>query len=463
MNNNDTRQAHGAIPVREQFKALGIASLGGMLEYFEFIIFVFLAPQISHNFSSPDMPEWVRLMQTFGIFAAGFLIRPVSGIIMAQFGDMVGRKRVFTLTLALMALPTLGVALLPGYAQIGAWAPALLLVCRLVQGVALGGELPGAISFVAEQVSGRRVAFALGLLASTVCLGSLAGSMVVSALAHALTAEQMMSYGWRIPFALGGVFGLMSVYLRRFTRETPVFEEMRARLMLSERPPLAVLLADHRFNLLGSMVLAAATTVTAATTQQFPTTYFVTMKHMPMADIASLQSLLIACTMVGNVLGGLLVSWRLLSLRVGYIAFQLASVAAVFWAFRQDTAGALFVPFVVMGVGSGGAMALSLTFLTRAFPAQLRYTGLATSYNIPIAVFGGSALIVLTYLARLSPEYPPLFPALCSALAIVTALMIWPRRHAISPLDTNDPDANPARGSFSAPGVAVQSGNSKLQ
>ena len=461
--NNYTRHAPGPTPVREQFKALAIASLGGMLEYFEFIIFVFLAPQISHNFSSPDMPEWVRLMQTFGIFAAGFFIRPVSGIIMAQFGDMVGRKRIFTLTLALMALPTLGVALLPGYTQIGVWAPILLLVCRLVQGIALGGELPGAISFVSEQVSGRRVAFALGLLASTVCLGSLAGSVVVSALAHALSPEQMMDYGWRIPFALGGVFGLLSVYLRRFTRETPVFEEMRSRLMLSERPPFAVLLADHRFNLFSGMVLAAATTVTAATTQQFPTTYFVTMKHMPMADIASLQTLIIAFTMVGNVLGGLLVSWRVLSLRVGYIACQLASVGAVFWAFRQNTPGALVVPFAVMGIGAGGAMALSLTFLTRAFPAQLRYTGLATSYNIPIAVFGGSALIILTYLARLSLDYPALYPAVFSALSIVAALVIWPRRHAISPLDANDPDAKPAGSGFATSGVAVQSGNSKLR
>jgi MFS family permease len=463
MNNHHTRQAPGTIPPGEQFKALAIASLGGMLEYFEFIIFVFLAPQISRNFSSPDMPEWMRLMQTFGIFAAGFIIRPVSGIIMAQFGDLVGRKRVFTLTLALMALPTLGVALLPGYAQIGIWAPLLLLACRLVQGIALGGELPGAISFVAEQVSGRRVAFALGVLASTVCLGSLTGSVVVSTLAHALSPEEMMDYGWRIPFALGGIFGLLSVYLRRFTRETPVFEEMKARLMLSERPPFAVLLAEHRFNLFASMVLAATTTVTAATLQQFPITYFVTMKQLPMAQIASLQTLLIAFTMVGNVLGGVLVSWRIVSLRAGYIASQLVTVGALFWAFNQGSAAALTAPFIILGLSGGASMSLSLTFLARAFPAQLRYTGLATSYNIPIAVFGGTALIILTYLSRFSLQYPPLYPSFFCLLSIVVALMLWPRRHAISPLDANDPDANPARADFAAPGMAVRPGSAKLR
>src|SRR5690606_39463619 len=111
----------------------------------------------------PNMPECLRLWQAFGIFAAGFFIRPVGGIIMAQLGDLVGRKRIFTLTLALMAVPTLIIGLLPGYAQIGIWAPIILLLCRLLQGVSLGGELPGAISFVSEQVSGSRLAFALAV------------------------------------------------------------------------------------------------------------------------------------------------------------------------------------------------------------------------------------------------------------------------------------------------------------
>ncbi|RJG03365.1 MFS transporter [Noviherbaspirillum sedimenti] len=456
MHDNYMRQTTSAIPPREQFKALGIASLGGMLEYFEFIIFVFLAPQISQNFSSPDMPEWLRLMQTFGIFAAGFLIRPVGGILMAQLGDLIGRKRIFTLTLGLMAVPTLTIALLPGYAQIGIWAPILLLACRLVQGVALGGELPGAISFVSEQVSGRRVAFALGVLASTLCMGSLGGSIIVSSLANLLGAQAMMDYGWRIPFVLGGLFGLLSVYLRRFTHETPVFEAMKAKMMLSERPPFTVLVAEHRFNLLGGMILAATTTIVAATTQQFPITFFVTMKHLPMAEIATVQTLLIAFTMVGNVLGGLLVSWRIFSLRSGYITFQLITIAAMFWAFSQDTASGLIAPFICLGISGGCAMGLSLTFLARAFPAQLRYTGLATCYNIPIAIFGGTALIILTFLARFSHQYPALYPSFFCLLSIVAALLLWPRRHAISPFEQNDPDANPATQKQIVPETAVQ-------
>src|SRR5690554_4380434 len=245
----------------EQIKALSVASLGGMLEYFEFIIFVFLATHIANHFTSPDMPEWLRLMQAFGIFAAGFFIRPVGGIIMAQLGDLVGRKRIFTLALALMAGPTLIIGLLPGYGQIGIWAPIILLLCRLLQGVSLGGELPGAISFVSEQVSGQRLAFALGILAASMCLGSLLGSMAVSGLTNLLGAEVMNEWGWRIPFIVGGVFGAFSVYLRRFTDETRVFKELKERRMLADEAPFKVVIAKHRRNLLLAMVLASATTV----------------------------------------------------------------------------------------------------------------------------------------------------------------------------------------------------------
>lgn len=444
MHNSPAGAALAPISRREQFKALGIASLGGMLEYFEFIIFVFLTPQISAHFSSPDMPEWLRVMQTLGIFAAGFLIRPIGGILMAQLGDLVGRKRIFTLTLGLMAGPTLVIGMLPGYADIGIWAPIMLLVCRLAQGIALGGELPGAISFVSEQVSGKRVAFALGILASTVCLGSLGGSIVVSSLAKALGPEAMNEYGWRIPFLLGGVFGLLSVYLRRFTHETPVFEAMKQRVMLSERAPFAVLVEGHRFNLLAGMVLAASTTIVAAATQQFPITLFVTMKHLPMADVAGLQTLLIAFTMVGNVLGGTLVSWKVGSLRNTYIAAQLVTMCTVFWAFGQDSVAGLLIPSIVLGISGGCAMGLSLTLLARAFPAQLRYTGLATCYNIPIAIFGGTALIILTYLSRFSAAHAAVYPAFFCLLSIGAATLLWPRRYAISPFDQNDPDANPA-------------------
>ena len=148
----------------KDYRTLVLAALGGALEFYDFIIFVFFAVAIGKLFFPPDMPEWLRQIQVFGIFAAGYLARPLGGIVMAHFGDLLGRKRMFMLSIILMSVPTLAIGLLPTYAQIGIWAPLLLLAFRVMQGAAIGGEVPGAWVFVSEHVPQRHVGFACGVL-----------------------------------------------------------------------------------------------------------------------------------------------------------------------------------------------------------------------------------------------------------------------------------------------------------
>jgi MFS family permease len=137
-----------------------------------------------------DMPDWLRQLQTFGIFAAGYLARPLGGIIIAHFGDILGRKRMFTLSIFLMAAPTLVIGLLPTYASIGVAAPLLLLAMRVLQGAAIGGEMPGAWVFVAEHVPARRYGFAVGTLTAGITGGILLGSLVAVAInTHYAPAE----------------------------------------------------------------------------------------------------------------------------------------------------------------------------------------------------------------------------------------------------------------------------------
>src|SRR5450759_902519 len=129
---------------RRDYRTLSLAALGGALEFYDFVIYVFLASVIGQLFFPADMPDWLRLLQTFGIFAAGYLARPLGGILIGHFGDLLGRKRMFTLSIFLMAAPTLAIGLLPTYASIGIAAPLLLLLMRILQGFAIGGEVPGA-------------------------------------------------------------------------------------------------------------------------------------------------------------------------------------------------------------------------------------------------------------------------------------------------------------------------------
>lgn len=151
---------------RSDVKVLTLSALGGALEFYDFIIFVFFAKAIGQLFFPPDMPEWLRQLQTFGIFAAGYLARPLGGIIMAHFGDLLGRKKMFTLSIFLMSVPTLLIGLLPTYQSWGYGAAIALVLMRMLQGAAVGGEVPGAWVFVSEHVKKHHVGLACGSLSA---------------------------------------------------------------------------------------------------------------------------------------------------------------------------------------------------------------------------------------------------------------------------------------------------------
>ena len=240
---------------RQDYKTLTLAALGGALEFYDFIIFVFFAAVVGELFFPADIPEWLRQVQTFGIFAAGYLARPLGGIIMAHFGDLVGRKKMFTLSILLMALPTLAIGLLPTYSSVGIIAPLLLLLMRILQGAAIGGEVPGAWVFVAEHVPEKRIGIACGTLTAGLTVGILLGSVVATLINTSLTPQGIHDGGWRIPFLLGGVFGLVAMYLRRWLQETPIFLEMQQRKALAQELPVKAVVLKHQKAVAVSMLL----------------------------------------------------------------------------------------------------------------------------------------------------------------------------------------------------------------
>jgi MFS family permease len=188
MSNSLSASAFTPLTARD-YKTLWLATLGGVLEYYDFVVFIFFANTIGNLFFPPEIPDWVRQFQTFGIFAAGYLARPLGGVLMAHAGDLSGRKKIFTLSVFLMALPTLGIGLLPTYAYLGVWAPVFLLLLRILQGAAVGGEVPGAWVFVAEHVPPLRVGLACGISNAGFAGGILLGSLVATGLNIADTAS----------------------------------------------------------------------------------------------------------------------------------------------------------------------------------------------------------------------------------------------------------------------------------
>src|SRR3954471_1901449 len=286
------------------YRTLSLAALGGALEFYDFVVFVFFTKTLSGIFFPPQMSEWLRQLQTFGIFAAGYLARPVGGIVIAHFGDLLGRKKMFTLSILLMAVPTLGMGLLPTYASVGALAPIALLSLRVLQGAAIGGEVPGAWVFVSEHVPERHTGFAVGTLTAGLTAGILLGSLVATSINSAYTPAEVAAFGWRIPFLLGGGFGLFAVYLRRFLEETPIFKQLHATRALSEELPLKTILRGHLPSVLLSMALTWVLSAAIVVVILFTPTYLQTVyKVLPRVALKA-NSVAIVCLTAGCVLFG---------------------------------------------------------------------------------------------------------------------------------------------------------------
>ena len=288
----------------QDHRTLWLATLGGVLEFYDFVIFVFFANTIGDLFFPPGIPEWLRQFQTFGIFAVGYLVRPLGGVLMAHAGDLRGRKQMFTLSIFLMALSTLGIGLLPTYGMLGPLAPICLLLLRIGQGAAIGGEVPGAWVFVSEHVPSSRVGFACGLLTAGLTGGILLGSLVATGLNLLLPPTQLAAYGWRVAFVLGGAFGLLSVYLRSLLAETPVFEELKARRELANELPLKAVVRDYRAGILLSglltwMLSAAIVVMILMTPALLEKVYHVSRVESLQANSLATLGLAIGCVLAG--------------------------------------------------------------------------------------------------------------------------------------------------------------------
>ena len=389
---------------RLDHKTLWLATLGGVLEFYDFIIFVFFANTIGELFFPPGVPDWVQQFQTFSIFAVGYLVRPLGGVFMAHAGDLRGRKRMFTFSIFLMGLSTFGIGLLPTYATIGSLAPVCLLLLRIGQGAAVGGEVPGAWVFVSEHVPRSRIGIACGLLTAGLTGGILLGSLVATGL-NVLPPEQLTKYGWRIAFLLGGVFGLVSVYLRRLLSETPVFEELRAQKALAAELPLKAVVRDYRpaivLSGLLTWFLSAAIVVTILMTPALLEKGF----HVPRPESLQANCLATLSLCVGCILTGWLTD-RLGPGCVLLVGCPLLGIAAYQLYACVHTNPTLLMPlYAVVGL-IVGIVAVVPYVMINAFPPRIRFTGVSFSYNISYAIFGGLTPLIVTSLLKFDPLAP---------------------------------------------------------
>ncbi|SEE52051.1 Major Facilitator Superfamily protein [Pseudomonas frederiksbergensis] len=412
--------SHPAPFTRSDYKTLGLAALGGALEIYDFIIFVFFALTLSQLFFPPEMPEWLRLLQSFGIFATGYLARPLGGILMAHFADRLGRKKVFSLSILMMALPCLLIGIMPTYAQIGYFAPLLLLALRILQGAAVGGEVPSAWVFVAEHAPVGHRGYALGFLQAGLTFGYLIGALTATFLAQAFTPAEILDYAWRYPFLLGGVFGVIGVWLRRWLSETPVFMAMQAQRDAAVELPLRTVLREHRLAMLPAMILTCVLTSAVVVFVVITPTMMQKTFGMTASHTFALSALGIVFLNIGCVLAGLLVdrigAWRTVML----YSLLLPLGIGVLYTCLIIGGGWIGLAYAVAGLGCGVVGAVP-SVMVSLFPARIRVSGISFTYNIAYAVWASITPLLLIGLMPWSPWICVIFCAVMGAVGVSCA------------------------------------------
>ncbi|WP_408598856.1 MFS transporter [Pseudomonas sp. PLMAX] len=416
---------------RSDYKTLGLAALGGALEIYDFIIFVFFALTLSQLFFPPEMPEWLRLLQSFGIFVTGYLARPLGGILMAHFADSLGRKKVFSLSILMMALPCLLIGIMPTYAQIGYFAPLLLLVLRVLQGAAVGGEVPSAWVFVAEHAPAGHRGYALGFLQAGLTFGYLLGALTATFLAQAFTPAEILDYAWRYPFLLGGVFGVIGVWLRRWLSETPVFMAMQARREAAVELPLRAVLREHRLALLPAMILTCVLTSAVVVFVVITPTMMQKTFGMTASHTFALSALGIVFLNIGCVLAGLLVdrigAWRTVML----YSLLLPLGIGVLYSCLISGGNWVGLAYAVAGLSCGVVGAVP-SVMVSLFPARIRVSGISFTYNIAYAAWASITPLLLIGLMPWSPWICVIFCAVMGAVGVLSAAYFGTRMQSIA-------------------------------
>jgi MFS transporter, MHS family, proline/betaine transporter len=411
---------------RSRRRAILSCAIGNFVELFDFMIFGLFAVQLAANFF-PAGDAIVSLLSAFATYGVGFVMRPVGAVLIGAYGDRHGRKSALILTVGFMAGATALTGLIPSYAVIGVWAPALLVLCRLIQGFSTGGEWGGAAAFLVEYAPPGQRGFIGSLQQFSVGIALIAATLAAAVLNSVIDKQAMLEWGWRIPFILGFVLAPIGLYLRTRVVETPAFDRTVSQHQLSATP------VRDSFTIYLRPVLAAFGVAIVGTVGNYIFNIF-------MPSFATGQLHLSASTayystaLSAVVLTVLTPLMGILSDRVGRKPVMLASALGYlvlgYPLFLLPVMLESAVGLVIAQSVSGLLLAMYAgplcAILSELFPTRVRYTALSIGYSLAVTIFGGFAPFIATFLIRAtgSPVSPALYVIFSASISAVSLLLI---------------------------------------
>jgi MFS family permease len=424
-------------PVQKIWKVIAASSAGTMIEWYDFYIFGSLATILATQFYPEGSPT-ANFLKTLATFAVGFAVRPLGALVFGRIGDMVGRKFAFLLTLLIMGGSTAAIGLLPTYASIGFAAPIILVLLRLLQGLALGGEYGGAAVYVAEHAPDEKRGFYTSFIQTTATLGLFVSLVVILVVRRAVGEEAFKEWGWRIPFLLSIVLVAMSYYIRVRLKESPLFTILKEAKMTSVAPIQESFGTWPKWKIF-LLVLFGATAGQAVVwyTGQFYALFFLqTVLKVPLGTAYVIVA-------IALLLGApLFVFFGSLSDRIGRKKIMMAgnllaafSYVPIYMAMKANSdpvnapilTALVFVQVIFVTMVYGPIAA----FLVEAFPAKIRYTSLSLPYHFGNGWFGGFLPLISTALvARTGNIYAGLvYPIVVALVTFVVGSLYLKESH----------------------------------
>src|SRR5215472_16799862 len=395
------------------------ATIGNVFEWFDFVVYGFFAVTLAEVFFPTGNPT-VSLLVTFGAFGLAYLVRPLGAIVVGGYTDRAGRKNGLMLSIALMMIGTTMMAITPGYATIGLAAPTIITIARLLQGFSVGGEYGSAVTFLAEH-GGRRRGFSASWQFATGGMITVLASLFGVTLTTLLTHQQLVDWGWRIPYFFGLLLGPAGLYIRAKVAETPEFLE-------ADKPPtipLSDLLRRHPLPVLLALGISIISNASFYLLLYIPT-YGVKQLHLPaytgfVATLVGGVILAIGCPLAGH--------WsdkiaRPLIMVIMCSLFVLTAYPAFYLMVAWPSLAACIIAVGWLNLVKAGYSGVLPSLMAEQFPVATRAIGVSLGYSVSVTIFGGFAPLVATWLiARtgdpLSPSYYLMFTALLSLVSLM--------------------------------------------